>query len=314
MKLNGQLPPPRSSLDRGTDTISLATLSPRQRKRLKKRAKKLEDKSKQGRLKRWGRYGLIAGGILFPPLGIVLLITWLVHRNRPKNKARRLAEEGLLLAEHSPAAAMPLLEEAHQLDPQENSILAAAGLVAHNAEDHKMAWRFLAELGRHSRLSSSEMFLLGHSYYETDQYDKAIETLQNIPEDYDQYNKVILLLAGCFTEKEDVEAAIETLRRGPLRAIHMDDDLKELHYQLGLLHASLEDLETANYHFRRIYAADVTYRDVKERVDLKWKQVLPRQPEPDIPAQIRALAQLKQEGLLSEKDFEEKKKILLDRI
>ena len=286
-------------------------LSRRQRKRIKKRALiEIKKRKKKGKLKTFGKLALIIAGILIPPLGLVLLL----YRSRPANKAKRLAMEALKLSKHSPGAALPLLEEAHRLNPADNDILAAAGYVSHNAEDYKMAWRFLHELGRHTRLSSSEQYLLGHSLYETGQYDKAIEALQSIPEDYEQYNKVILLLGGCFTERDDLEGAIEVIQRGPVRSINMDEDLKEMHYQLGLLYTSQGNMEAANFHFKRLYAADVTYRDIKERVDLTWKQGTPTLLPPDIPSQIRALADLKKEGVLSEEEFEIKKKELLQRL
>jgi len=304
-----------TSIDLYTKLASSPLLSSRQRRRIKKRVlKEVKKRKKKKGTKILGKIALVTAGVLIPPFGLVLLVTWLIYRTRPKNKAKRLATEALQLAEHNPGAALPLLEEAHKLNPADNDILAAAGYASHNAEDYKMAWRFLKELGRHTRLSSSELYLLGHSLYETGQYDKAIEVLQSIPEDYDQYNKVILLLGGCFAEREDIDGAIEVIQRGPLRSLNMDDDLKEMHYQLGLLYASQDNMEAANFHFKRLYAADVTYRDIKERVDLTWKQNPSAMLPLDIPAQIRALADLQKEGVLSEDEFEKKKKDLLKRL
>jgi len=282
------------------------------------------NKPKRSRLRKIGKVVLPIAGIALPPLGVLMLIGWGIHRSRPHNKARRLAKRALKIAETNPNAALPVLEEAHVINPKDDQILATAGYVAHNAEDYKMAWRFLAELKRHNKLVPSELLLLGHSYYRTGHIDKAIAVLQEIPEDFDQYTKVSLVLAGCFSEKEDYEAARDVLEHRPARVLNMDDDMKELEYQLGVIYTYLGENETANQHFRRLYAADIRYRDIRERIAVQDAQVqhaipaLPpasvTQEETDILTQIRALATLHSEGVLTDEEFSNKKAELLARI
>lgn len=264
-------------------------------------------------LKRIGLFLLILSG-LFPPWGMVLLVGWLVYRSRPKNKSKRLFKKALKLAPNNPNGALPLLEEAHKLNPADNDVLGAAGYVSHNAEDYTMAWRFLSELGRHVPLTPPELLILGNSLYKTEQYDKAIEALQKVPEDYDQYTKVVLLLGGCFTAKGDHEAAAEMLKKGSRHMLSMNDDLKELHYQLGLVYEMKGEEEAAKREFKQVYLADVNYRDVKERIGRGQARLQPAAEHDDVTQQIRKLAVLKDEGLLTEDEYEAKKADLLARI
>jgi tetratricopeptide (TPR) repeat protein len=225
-----------------------------------------------------------------------------------------LFKKALKLAPTNPNGALPLLEEAHKLNPADNDVLGAAGYVSHNAEDFTMSWRFLTELGRHVPLTAPELLILGNSLYKTEQYDRAIETLQKIPEEFDQYTKAVLLLGGCFAAKGDHEAAAEMLEKGAQHMLGMNDDLKELHYQLGLVYEHRGDYEAAKKEFKRVYLADVNYRDVKERIGREKAGTSPA-PEPgDVTEQIRKLAVLKEEGLLTEEEYEAKKADLLARI
>lgn len=284
-------------------------------------------KPKRKRLRKIGKVVLPVLGIALPPLGVMMLIGWGIHRSRPHNKARRLAKRALTMAETNPNAALPLLEEAHVMNPKDDQILATAGYVAHNAEDYKMAWRFLGELRRHNKLSPAETLLLGHSYYRTGHLDKAISTLQEIPEDFEHSTKASLVLAGCFAAKEDYEAARDVLEHRPARVLNMDDDMKELEYQLGVINTFLGNEKEANEHFRRLYAADIRYRDIRERVAAQEALATSAPPpalppatstisteEADILTRIRALADLHAEGILTDDEFTTKKAELLARI
>ncbi len=275
------------------------------------------------RLRKIGKGVLIASCVI-PPWGFTVLVGWLIMRSRPKGKAKRLLRKAFQVASTNPNAALPLLEEAHKVDPSNNDILAVAGYVAHNAEDYTMAWRFLNELSRHTDLTPSEQLLFGHALYETENYDRAIEVLQQIPNDFADYTRVAVLLGGCFRAKGDPEAALEILDKGPLNLLARNDDLKELQYQMGLLYEAKGDFEAANDCFRRVYLADVSYRDVRERIAPADRKALPapaelaaesvNETEPEAVVLLRRLADLKDEGILTEDEYERKKAALLAQI
>ena len=281
----------------------------------------------QRRKERWktvGKFALTMSGVLLPPWGVVLLIGWAISRSRPQNKASRLFKKALKVAATNPSAALPLLEEAHKHNPGDNDVLAAAGYVAHNAEDYTMAWRFLHELGRHTTLNPTELFILGHSFYETGQYDRAIEALQQIPETSDDYTRVTLLLGGCFSAKGDPTGALETLQKGPQHMVSLNDDLKELHYQLGLANEAKGYYEEAQHHFRQVYLADVNYRDIKERIEPGDRKLLTNgtaeasEADDAMPSgaagRLRVLAGLRDEGLLTDEEYAQKKAELLEKL
>lgn len=242
-------------------------------RRLRTRTPKKRTSSKAPSLKAesasWGKVlsilFLIVSGALFPPFGLLLLAGWLVYRKKPKPKAHRLTKEALQVATTDPQRALPLIELAHILDSSNNTALYAAGYIAHEAGDHTMAYRFLEELRRHVPFTPEMNLLLGHAYFCAERHEEAIEILQQIPEAFGQHTKALLLLGKCFAAKGEYDAAIEVFKRGPLETKSLDEELKELHYQLARNYEKLGFSAAAKRHYRRVYTTDVKYRDVAER-------------------------------------------------
>lgn len=217
----------------------------------------------------WAVFGVVVTvvvAIAQPVAGMAVLGAWLLWRSRPKQKAKRLARRALSMVKQNPAAAMSLLEEAHKLFPENDQILYLAGAASHDAEDFKMSARFLGELRRRVPEAFRAELLLGHAYFRTGEHDRAIEVLQQIPEESEDHTKALLLMGTVFSQREDYESAVETFRRGPLRKRKLDEDLKELHYQLATHYEHLGDKAAAKRHYRRVYTTDVGYRDVNQRL------------------------------------------------
>ena len=75
--------------------------------------------------------------------------------------------------------------------------------------------------------------------------------------------------AAGFYEKEQYQVTIEVLQRAPLRKRKLDDDLKEIHYNLAAAYEKTGDEKKALRHYKRVYSNAVNFLDVKERVENK---------------------------------------------
>ena len=108
---------------------------------------------------------------------------------------------------------------------------------------------------------------IARCYYELNDFEQSIKLLQTVSEDSDQYIISLNYLAHNFVASDDLDLALETLKRAPLQKRNLDDDLMEIHYTLGDVYYLLGDYKNALKHFKKIYAQDVSFEDVSERID-----------------------------------------------
>ena len=57
------------------------------------------------------------------------------------------------------------------------------------------------------------------------------------------------------------------MNKAPLRTKNFDDDLVRIVYVLGELYEETGDIENAKAMYQRVYAHDVNYQEVKQRLD-----------------------------------------------
>ena len=121
---------------------------------------------------------------------------------------------------------------------------------------------------------------LRYAVVKTEKYDTDIAALREAGQEEqaaalqgerDQYvfNDIaerVYLMAKCFVKKDMVDMAIEQLKSSLELLPSMDKQKMDVYYMLGELFEKEGRLDDASKYFKEIYRADVTYKDISERV------------------------------------------------
>ena len=96
--------------------------------------------------------------------------------------------------------------------------------------------------------------------------DRALQILQALNIEEAREPGTLLLMAKILSHKGLDSAAIEVLKRAPLRKRTLTPDLAEVVYTLGLLYEKNGNNKRARSLFERVYAYDSSFKDVAGRV------------------------------------------------
>ena len=107
---------------------------------------------------------------------------------------------------------------------------------------------------------------LGLQYYTYEYYDEALEHLQLAQKSPKDRLWALYYLAMCFLKKGQTDMAVMQLETARDAIPTMDDLKKKIVYQLGLCAESSGDLEKAYQYYKDVYAADVGFEDLGERM------------------------------------------------
>ena len=140
------------------------------------------------------------------------------------------------------------MEQAHRYHPENDEI--TRGLMA-------LYQRIIEK-----RDSAEVRFQLGRLAMRVDKFDLAISCFQATRKDYRWEGESIRNLARCFMAKGMLDLALQELKKPP-----MEDDLKELLYELGQRYEAVHDVQGARETYKVIFASDITYKDVKGKLE-----------------------------------------------
>ena len=107
---------------------------------------------------------------------------------------------------------------------------------------------------------------LGLQYYTYEYYDEALEHLQLAQKSPKDRLWALYYLAMCFLKKGQTDMAVMQLETARDAIPTMDDLKKKVVYQLGLCAEGAGDLEKAYQYYKDVYAADVGFEDLGERM------------------------------------------------
>ena len=111
-----------------------------------------------------------------------------------------------------------------------------------------------------------QVLLTGNCYYLCENYDKAISYFQKIPKNSELFLKALQGIANSFIGKNQIDLAIETLKKAPLRTSNPDDDLIDIMFLLGNLYEEKGEKELAKQLYRKVYTHSIEYEDVAQRL------------------------------------------------
>jgi tetratricopeptide (TPR) repeat protein len=170
----------------------------------------------------------------------------------PDNAAAHQRRGNVLLQLGRLNEARQSLDRAIRLSPQDKPILA----------DLAACYEKLLE----SRDAPDLRFKLGGIAMKLGRHDLAIACYQRTDKDPRWADESIRNLARCFLAKGLLDLALHELNR-----LEVDDEVKGLLYRVGLAYEASGDPRGARQAYKSIYAVDIGYQDVKQRMDALQK-------------------------------------------
>ncbi len=208
---------------------------------------------------------IIAG--LLPPFWPISFVTWMVWRSRPTQKSMRLVHKAIKSIEKGQqGVALKQLQDAHYLDPSNNDALYWLGFLLkrlNRTEEAADALSLVSE--RVPGLEEVEAALVD-IYIAMGEPEGAVYHAQRLLDVAPYAHFTLLKLADAYEANNQATLAVEALKRAPLHKPTLTDELVAIHYRLGLLYEAQNDAELARQHFERVYARDITYKDIRTRM------------------------------------------------
>lgn len=204
---------------------------------------------------------------LFPPVWVVYLVAWLFWRSRPRQKSMRTTRKAVRsLEKNQKGFALKQLQEAHLLDPSNNDALYWLGLLLNKQdrlEESEEALSLVSE--RVPGLPEVEKALV-ESYIAMNRPENAIHHAQRLFDAAPHATESLITLADAFEAAGRLDLAVQALEQAPIHKPTLSDGLMRIHYRLGDLYERMSDPDKALGHFKRVYARDVSYQDVRSRL------------------------------------------------
>jgi tetratricopeptide (TPR) repeat protein len=113
----------------------------------------------------------------------------------------------------------------------------------------------------------SYRFDLGKLYFAENSVDAAIQQFQSSQKNRSLRNASLVFLGACFKQKELYDLAVQQFETAKSELSAMDEQKKEVIYELALCYESMSNGEAAGEEYKLIYAADIGFRDVAEKVN-----------------------------------------------
>jgi len=110
-------------------------------------------------------------------------------------------------------------------------------------------------------------FELGELLFEDGEIDKAIENLQLGLRAPKVRISALILLGKSYLKKGFHDMAAEQLQTAKSEIPGMNDQKKDVLYELGSAYEQQGDMDKAIVEFKALYGADISYRDVAQKID-----------------------------------------------
>ncbi len=162
--------------------------------------------------------------------------------------------------------AIRLSKNVVELESDNVMALYLLGASSYNSGRAKDAVEYLDDFIKKHPSVPDIRFAQASCYYKLGKYDEAIQILQEISSDFEQYMKVIRLLGACFYAQKKYGDTFRVLNKAPKLAFKLNEDLMEIYYNLGIFYREHGDVKNALTYFKKVYDHNRGYRDVKSKV------------------------------------------------
>ena len=204
---------------------------------------------------------------VFPPMWAVYLIGWLIWRFQPRQRSMRRVRKAVRAIKRDQAGvALKHLQEAHYLDPSNSDALYWLGMLLSRLDRQEEAEEALSLVAERVPGLPEVESALTEAYIAMDEPESAIFHAQRLFDVAPYASHSLLTLAKAFEAAGRTDLAIQTLEQAPLHKSMLTEPLVDIHYRLGLLYEQQGNPAQALHHFKRVYARDISYQDVRSRV------------------------------------------------
>ncbi|MBX7224082.1 MAG: HU family DNA-binding protein, partial [Blastocatellia bacterium] len=157
----------------------------------------------------------------------------------------------------------------------------------------------LEDLEQSEEMDFETHYNLGISYKEMTLYEQSIRELQRAiqkitpsPED-NRYFNCCSLLGMCYRERQYYSQALDWFQHAIDSCKPGDSSYLALRYELGLTYEQAGQMDAALQAFSEVYALDVSFREVTEKVKALQSELIARQERMQkvIPIKIRSIGQ-----------------------
>ena len=155
-----------------------------------------------------------------------------------------------------------LLKSIGNIEQAKNALEKAHKLVSHNTDIMNELASVYENILRTNE--DSELRLkLGNIYYDLGEYDKAIGCFQRTMKNFKTEQDSTKMLGKCFVAKGMLDLAMQEFKKLPV-----DADMKEILYDLAQRYEAKSDLVGAKTIYKQLFAADITFKNVKDKFEL----------------------------------------------
>ena len=133
----------------------------------------------------------------------------------------------------------------------------------------KLAYQ-LAECQKRVERFSTDLqirFELGQLYFQAGKISEAMKEFQKAQNNPHRRIQALSYLGQCFARRGINDLAASTLQDAIKEKVGFDDEKKELVYLLGCIYEKMDKRDEAIAQFKLIYAVDVGYKDVSDKID-----------------------------------------------
>ena len=161
--------------------------------------------------------------------------------------------------------AILVVEKRLESNPQDAS--AQAELEKLRAEERAFRLEQCEGLVQRYPNEYSYRYELGELYFEDGETDKAIKELQMALRSPKVRVGALILLGKAYLAKGFHDIAAEQLTTAKSEIPGMTDQKKDVLYELGSAYEQQGDMDKAMVEFKALYGADISYRDVAQKID-----------------------------------------------
>jgi len=154
-----------------------------------------------------------------------------------------------------------------RLESQPGDAVAQAELEKLRSEERTFRLQQCEDLVQRYPNEYSYRYELGELYFEDGEIDKAIKELQMAQRSPKVRVGALILLGKAYLAKGFHDLAAEQLTTAKTEIPGMTDQKKDVLYQLGSAYEQQGDMDQAMVEFKALYGADISYRDVAQKID-----------------------------------------------
>jgi len=221
--------------------------------------------------KKWLVLGIISLFFAFVNPGFIvflLLFAFLYYRglNNPENRSKKLYNKALeLFLNKKFSKALTLLQRS--VEYFEDNIFShfILAIIYHDQNQFDQAIRHIDKYISRNPNDIAAKFIKADCFFESQQYELAIDLLQSFKFYSEEYEiNRILLLGKCYFNLEKYDIAIEQFKKAPIMKKKINEDILECKYWLGVSYYKTGDKKKAKTQLAKVYAENSNFLEVEK--------------------------------------------------